>query len=93
MMRMAIEFGQFEECEQVPCGATGRTSWEGVLRDFLGSGMRCAVLRLENRMAAVNARRATAASADRLGLRVRVAQRGKAVYMERVDGGGVDEAR
>lgn len=92
-MRMAIEFGRFEECDSVPGGATGRTSWEGVLRDFLGSGMRCAVLRLENRQAAVNARSATAAAAARLGLRVRMAQRGKAVYMALVDGGGADEAR
>ena len=90
---MAIEFGQFEECESVPGGASGRTGWEGVLRDFLGSGMRCAVLRLENRQAAVCARGSAAHAAARLGLRVRVAQRGKAVYMERVDGGGADEAR
>lgn len=55
--------------------------------------MRCAVVRLENRRAAVNARCAAAATAARLGLRVRVAQRGKAVYMARVDGGGADEAR
>lgn len=92
-MRMAIEFGQFEECDSVPGGATGRTSWEGVLRDFHGSGMRCAVLRLENRQAAVNARSAAASAAARLGLPVRVAHRGKAVYMARVDGGGADEAR
>ena len=92
-MRMAIEFGQFEECDSVPGGATGRTSWEGVLRDFLGSGMRCAVLRLENRRAAVDARSAAAKAAARLGLRVRVVQRGKAVYMARTDGGDADEAR
>lgn len=92
-MRMAIEFGQFEECDSVPGEATGRTSWEGVLRDFLGSGMRCAVLRLENRRAATNARSAAAATAARLGLRVRVVQRGKAVYMARMDGVDADEAR
>lgn len=92
-MRMAIEFGQFEECDSFPVGATGRTSWEGVLRDFLKSGMRCAVLRLENRTAAVNARRAAAATAARLGLRVRVAQRGKAVYMARRDEVDADEER
>lgn len=92
-MRMAIEFGQFEECESVPSGATGRTGWEGVLRDFLGCGMRCAVLRLENRQAAVYARSAAAKAAARLGLRVMVVQRGKAVYMARTDGGDADEAR
>lgn len=92
-MRMAIEFRQFEECDSVPGEATGRTSWEGVLRDFLGSGMRCAVLRLENRRAAVYARSAAAHATARLGLRVRVAQRGKAVYMARMDGVDADEAR
>lgn len=92
-MRMAIEFRQFEECDSVPGGASGRTSWEGVLRDFLGSGMRCAVLRLENRRAATNARSAAAATAARLGLRVKMAQRGKAVYMARMDGVDADEAR
>lgn len=55
--------------------------------------MRCAVVRLENRRAAVNARCAAAATAARLGLRVRVAQRGKAVYMAREDGVDADEAR
>lgn len=55
--------------------------------------MRCAVLRLENRRAAVDARCAAAKAAARLGLRVRVVQRGKAVYMARTDGGDADEAR
>ena len=92
-MRMATESGQFEECDSVPGGTSGRTSWEGVLRDFLGSGMRCAVLRLENRRAAAYARSSAAATAARLGLRVKMAQRGKAVYMARMDGVDADEAR
>ena len=92
-MRMAIGFEQFEECDGVPRGVSCRTSWEGVLHDFLASGMRCAVLRLENRQAAVYARSAAAKAAARLGLRVRVVRRGKAVYMARTDGGDADEAR
>ena len=92
-MRMAIEFEQFEECDGVPRGVSCRTSWEGVLHDFLASGMQCAVTRLDSRNAATNACHACRQAATRYGLPVVATQRGKGVYLSRTDGGDADGAR